>query len=70
MFKKIKKVSKTINRKVTKIQVNILLTIIYFVTVTPLGLLKNLLKKTNSQDTYWKKVSVVSLKIEDHYKQY
>ncbi len=71
IFTKIKKYSRIFNKTAVKIQTSILLTLIFFLIITPLSTMQKLLKKKSfKKQSFWQKIQQSNPELQDFYKQY
>ena len=59
-----------LGRVLGKINTTIILSIIYFITVTPIGLIKQVFTKNREPDSYWIDLPKQKHSLKDSYEQY
>ena len=53
-----------------RINTTVILSIIYYIAVTPTGLIKKIFTKKNDSDSYWIDIPEQKHSLEDNYQQY
>jgi hypothetical protein len=71
MLKKIKQYFLRFSKFIAKIQTAIILFLVYYLVIMPLGLARKIIKeKHQNRVSYWEKIPLKKLTLKDYYKQY